>query len=65
MERTQRTNRPTNGNRNREMNTQTEQKKHEISTGCCGNRIDITGAADCRRNEKLFRNIFRVKSIKI
>jgi hypothetical protein len=30
---------------------QTEQKKHEISTGYCGNRIDITGAADCRRNE--------------
>lgn len=26
-------------------------EKHEISTGYCGNRIDITGAADHCRNE--------------
>ncbi len=53
MERTQRTNRPTteNRNRNRNRNRRRNRKTHEISTGYCGNRIDITGAADYRRNE--------------
>ena len=36
-------------------------EKHEISTAYCGNRIDITGAADHRRNENHSGNIFRVK----